>query len=235
MDESLCLKLLDRGAHLIVVSIMGVVAQYDQDLMESLASGASVLEVGSSGGGVGGMGGGNGTSVTFPVISGAGVGGKGASTGASIGGVRGGTAKGGKKGVLDRDDSTSLGAILQVVTKRLEQQSRVDYAGSGRSGGSRRGAPRGSIKGQSDDGKDLIKSIAAATIHNITLRRAVLGPGILSCLLSFTKNCKSLRMLHSVRTMAHVSCHSKSKLALSKEPRLIPALIKAMRSGCEEV
>ena len=41
--------------------------------------------------------------------------------------------------------------------------------------------------GSSEEGKDLIKEMAAATIHNISLKRAVLGPGILTCLLSLTK------------------------------------------------
>ena len=34
--------------------------------------------------------------------------------------------------------------------------------------------------------------------------------------------------------MSNVSCNMKAKLAFAKETRLIPVLVDAMRSGCDE-
>ena len=46
--------------------------------------------------------------------------------------------------------------------------------------------------------------------------------------------CKTIRVLHCVRAMANVSQNMKAKMMLAKETRLIPVLVDAMRSGCDE-
>jgi hypothetical protein len=89
--------------------------------------------------------------------------------------------------------------------------------------------------GTLEDGINLARGMAAAALHNIALKRAVMGPGVLTSLLSFMRNCKSIRVLHCVRCLANVSVHAKAKLALAKERRLIPILTNTMRYGCEEV
>lgn len=78
------------------------------------------------------------------------------------------------------------------------------------------------------------RALLAATFHNLSLKRAVLGPGVLLSVLSLQRNCKTLRVLHCVRTLANISMHPRSKLTLAKEKRLIPILTAAMRCGCEE-
>ena len=74
---------------------------------------------------------------------------------------------------------------------RIIEQEREELLGEttrGRDGNRGRGRRNGQpLVGASDEGKDLIKEMAAATIHNISLKRAVLGPGILTCLLSLAK------------------------------------------------
>ena len=81
---------------------------------------------------------------------------------------------------------------------------------------------------------DLANSLIAATFHNMSLKRAIAGPGVLPCLINLMKNCKTIRTLHVVRTLANMSAHPKTKLMLSKERRLIPMLTNIMRCGCEE-
>ena len=81
---------------------------------------------------------------------------------------------------------------------------------------------------------ELANSLIAATFHNMSLKRAIAGPGVLPCLLNLMKNCKTIRTLHVVRCLANMSAHPKSKLLLSKERRLIPLLTNIMRCGCEE-
>ena len=81
---------------------------------------------------------------------------------------------------------------------------------------------------------DLGRALTAATLHNLSLRRAILGPGVLLTLMTLLRNNKTLRVLHCVRTLARVSVHPKAKTALTKEKRIIPALTAIMRSGCEE-
>ena len=89
--------------------------------------------------------------------------------------------------------------------------------------------------GTLEDGINLARGMAAAALHNVALKRAVMGPGVLTSLLSFMRNCKTVRVLHCVRCLANVSVHAKAKLALAKERRLIPILTNTMRYGCEEV
>lgn len=82
---------------------------------------------------------------------------------------------------------------------------------------------------------ELGKELTAAILHNIALKRPTLAPGVLSMVLSLSKNCMSLRVLHCIRALAMMSVHSKSKVALSKESRrIIPMLTVCMRSGCAE-
>jgi hypothetical protein len=81
---------------------------------------------------------------------------------------------------------------------------------------------------------ELGRAITAATLHNLSLKRAALGPGTLTTLMRLLKNNKTLRILHCVRMLARVSVHAKAKLALTKEKSLIPLLTAVMRSGCEE-
>ena len=52
-------------------------------------------------------------------------------------------------------------------------------------------------------------------------QRAALGPGILTCLLSLTHQCKSIRVLHCVRALANVSTNMKAKMAMAKVRRAL--------------
>ena len=81
---------------------------------------------------------------------------------------------------------------------------------------------------------DLARALTAATLHNLSLKRPVMGPGVLLTLTALLKNCKTTRILHVARTLANVSTHARAKLALAKERRLIPLLTSTMRGGCEE-
>ena len=81
---------------------------------------------------------------------------------------------------------------------------------------------------------ELGRALTAATLHNLALKRSTLGPGVLISIMSMLRNNKSLRILHCVRTLARASVHPKSKIALTREKRLIPQLTALMRSGCEE-
>jgi hypothetical protein len=81
---------------------------------------------------------------------------------------------------------------------------------------------------------ELGKAITAATLHNLSLKRPVMGPGVLLTFMSLLRNCKTSRILHVARALANVSTHPRAKLALAKERRLIPMLTSTMRGGCEE-
>lgn len=81
---------------------------------------------------------------------------------------------------------------------------------------------------------ELGRALTAATLHNLSLKRAVMGPGILSSLMSLLRNCKTIRVLHCVRCFANITQHPKAKIQLAKERRLVPVLTATMRSGCEE-
>lgn len=81
---------------------------------------------------------------------------------------------------------------------------------------------------------DLGRALTAATFHNLALKRAILGPGVLSTIMTLLKNNKSLRVYHCVRTLARISVHPKAKNYLTKERHLIPLLTATMRSGCAE-
>lgn len=78
------------------------------------------------------------------------------------------------------------------------------------------------------DGKDVTASI----LHNMSLKRGTMSSGVLPTLLQNVKNCKGNRVLWSVRAIANFSCHSKSRLQLTKEKKLIPILNGIMRYGC---
>eukprot|EP00605_Chrysophyceae_sp_TOSAG23-4_P002036 GSChrysophyteH1.ASY1.ANO1.2255.1 assembled CDS len=81
---------------------------------------------------------------------------------------------------------------------------------------------------------ELGRALTAATLHNLSLKRATLGPGVLLTIMAMLRNNKTLRILHCVRTLARCSVHPKSKTSLTREKRLVPALTAIMRSGCEE-
>jgi hypothetical protein len=81
---------------------------------------------------------------------------------------------------------------------------------------------------------EIGRALIAATFHNLSLKRASIGPGVINCLFSLIKNCKTIRVLHTMRCLANISTHNKAKVALSKERRLIPLLTTTMRCGCEE-
>lgn len=81
---------------------------------------------------------------------------------------------------------------------------------------------------------EMGRSLIAATFHNLSLKRASIGPGVINCLFSLIKNCKTIRVLHTMRCLANISTHNKAKVVLSKERRLIPLLTTTMRCGCEE-
>lgn len=78
------------------------------------------------------------------------------------------------------------------------------------------------------------KNITAAILHNMSLKRGTMSSGVLATLLSIIKNCKESRVLWSIRAIANYSCHSKSRLQLTKEKNLIPILNGIMRYGCEQ-
>jgi hypothetical protein len=86
------------------------------------------------------------------------------------------------------------------------------------------------VKTTSDEGKDIV----AATLHNLSLKRALLGTGILPALVSFTRNCKSIRVLWVARSIANMSTYPRSRATLAKEKKLIPCLSGVMRTGAQE-
>jgi hypothetical protein len=78
------------------------------------------------------------------------------------------------------------------------------------------------------------QNLSASIFHNLSLKRAIIGPGMLTSFLNLIRNTKSLRVLHCVRAFANMSVHAKSRIALAKERRLIPILSAVMRYGCLE-
>jgi len=82
---------------------------------------------------------------------------------------------------------------------------------------------------------ELGKELSAATLNNLAMKRPNGAPGVLSTLLSLAKNCKTMRVLYCIRSLAHMSVHMKAKVMLCKEARkIIPMLTVVMRCGCEE-
>ena len=128
----------------------------------------------------------------------------------------------------DRDNEDAV-TVIEAVTQRLHRQaSEVSWKGT------RYNNRKLTINDPIKDSEEVVMDIAGAIIHNLSLKKAVIDHGILSCLLFFSKNCKSSRVLHSVRCLANISMHSKGKLALTKERFLVPILISCMRYGCAE-
>ena len=60
-----------------------------------------------------------------------------------------------------------------------------------------KGSQTASIMGKSING-DLGRALTAATLHNLSLKRATLGPGALTTIMRLLKNNKTLRVLHCV-------------------------------------
>jgi hypothetical protein len=82
---------------------------------------------------------------------------------------------------------------------------------------------------------ELGKELTAATLHNLAIKRSIVTPGVLLVLLGLARNCKTLRVLHCIRSLAHMSAHNKAKVLLNKEARkILPMLTVSMRCGCEE-
>jgi hypothetical protein len=81
-----------------------------------------------------------------------------------------------------------------------------------------------------DEGKDII----AAILHNLSLKRALLGTGVLPSLVGFTRNCKSIRVLWVARAIANMSSYPRSRAILAKEKKLVPCLSGVMRTGAQE-
>jgi len=135
--------------------------------------------------------------------------------------VKGGKGKGGAgEKPKGGDRENPLLAAVAAVTTRLAEQAK-DEAQGGRVASRRQGRVSASLQGATDEGKELTKELCAASIHNVSLKRAALGPGILTCLLSLTRGCKSIRVLHCVRTMANVSRNMKAKMSLAKVRRAL--------------
>lgn len=78
------------------------------------------------------------------------------------------------------------------------------------------------------------RNIISATIHNLMIKRAAIIPGTLTCVFNLIRNCRNSRVLHCMRAMAHMSLHSKSKVILAKEGRIIPEIAAIMRLGCDD-
>ena len=76
--------------------------------------------------------------------------------------------------------------------------------------------------------------LIAATLLNLSLKRAVLGQDILPLLLNLLKNCRTSRAMWIARCLANVSAHPRAKALLIKEPRLVEVVTGVMRNGSEE-
>ena len=76
------------------------------------------------------------------------------------------------------------------------------------------------------------KDVTAAILHNMSLKRGTMSSGVLPTLLQIVRNCKDIRVLWAVRAIANYSCHTKARLQLSKEKKIIPLLNGIMRYGC---
>ena len=83
---------------------------------------------------------------------------------------------------------------------------------------------------ETEYGRDLI----AATLHNLSLKRALLGTGVLDSLMLFARNCMSIRVLWVARTVANMSSFPRSRSILAKNKKIIPCLAGIMRYGCLE-
>lgn len=86
----------------------------------------------------------------------------------------------------------------------------------------------------SQETSDLAMSIISSTYHNLSLKRPILGPGVLLSILTLMRNCKSIRTLHCVRCLANVTTMMKPKVQITKEKQIIPMLTAIMRFGCEQ-
>ena len=86
------------------------------------------------------------------------------------------------------------------------------------------------VKSLTDEGKDII----AAILHNLSLKRALLGTGVLAALVGFLRNCKSTRVLWVSRAIANMSSYPRSRAILAKEKKLVPYLSGIMRTGSQE-
>ena len=85
-----------------------------------------------------------------------------------------------------------------------------------------------------EDELELGRNLVAASLHNISLKRAIIGAGILTLIMNLMRNTKSSRVLHCARTLANFSGHAKSKLILAKDTKLISLLTSILRCGCED-
>jgi hypothetical protein len=81
-----------------------------------------------------------------------------------------------------------------------------------------------------DAGLDLLGLL----FHNVSLKKAVLAPGMLVTLLELARGCKTVRAMWIVRTICNLSGTIKGRAALGKERKLVPLLSMMMRSGGTE-
>jgi hypothetical protein len=82
---------------------------------------------------------------------------------------------------------------------------------------------------------ELGRRMLGATIHNLMIKRPILVPGTIACMLALLKNSRDGRVVLCMRAMAHMSLHPKSKISLAREAgTLIPELAAIMRFGCDD-
>ena len=209
MEESLCLKLLERNVHTILFSIVNTFLMYnDENCLEKKVNSKIKISKLKR----------NNSTIIIENI--------GMSTISSRKKSETFIREGEREKSRDSEDAIT---VIEAVTQRLQRQASES---SGK--GSRHNRSASCIKDPIEDGDELIMDIAGAVMHNLSLKKAIIDPGILSCLLFFSKNCKSHRVLHSVRCMANISMHNKSRIALTKERHLVPILINSMRYGCAD-
>jgi hypothetical protein len=123
---------------------------------------------------------------------------------------------------------------FQPATSSASSLSTAAHAGKRMSKSEKRAAEEEQLARANAIDGPMGQSLSASIFHNLALKRAVIGPGMLTSMINLMRNTKSLRVLHCVRTLANMSVHPKSRIALAKERRLVPLLSAIMRYGCEE-
>ena len=209
LEASLCLKLLERGVHTVLFSIVNSFLMYnDENCLEKRINHKSkILKLKR-----------NNSTIIIENIG----------NGTSSSRKKSETFIRGSEIEKSRDSEDAI-TVIEAVTQRLQRQASES---SGK--GSRHSRGVLSINNPIEDDDELIMDIAGAVMHNLSLKKAIIDTGILSCLLFFSKNCKSLRVLHCVRCLANISTDTQSRVALKKERYLVPILINSMRYGCAD-
>lgn len=82
---------------------------------------------------------------------------------------------------------------------------------------------------------EISRRMLGATIHNLMVKRPIIAPGTIPCIMGLLKNSRDGRVVLCMRAMAHLSLHPKSKISLAREAStLIPDLAAIMRFGCDD-